>query len=114
MRIATNSRDPTPRHRSIKQQRAGFRTMSSQPSYTYTTPTDIDILGGRGSEAFYHQGNRKLRGTIDALLDRYNSLTHPKSRGAVVDEIVQSLIRSGGRFLKFHKEVGVIEAPGVE
>lgn len=83
--------------------------MSKRRSYTYTTPTDLDILGGRRSEAFYHTGNRKLRNTIAALLDGYNSLANPQARGAVVDGIVQSLKESGGRFLKFHTEVGVIE-----
>lgn len=83
--------------------------MSKRRSYRYTVPNDVDILGGRRSEAFYHPGNRKLRGAIAALLDGYNSLTNPQARGAVVDGIVQSLKESGGRFLKFHTEVGVID-----
>lgn len=59
-----------------------------------------DVLCGRSRFAFDHPGNAILREKIASALDQYNTCSR-KGKTAIIRDIVDSVIRSGGRFLKF-------------
>mmetsp|Transcript_1044 Transcript_1044/g.1310 ORF Transcript_1044/g.1310 Transcript_1044/m.1310 type:complete len:341 (+) Transcript_1044:195-1217(+) len=68
----------------------------------YVTPEPYDVLGGRCGTAFRHPGNQMLRNTIASLLEEYKS--HQKSRkekSKIIQHLISSIKRKGGRFLKY-------------
>ena len=82
----------------LKEQTISQTMMSRQ----YTTPLQVDILGGRGGKAFNHSGNKLLRATVSHRLDAYcKPIASRRQRSAIVTEILDSLESQGGRFLKY-------------
>jgi len=71
----------------------------------YTEPQSIDVLGGRGSKAFHHTGNRWLRKTIVELLESYKkSKKGGREKSSIVRNIIEIIREEGRRFLKFDKD----------
>jgi len=67
------------------------------------TPTEYDVLCGRGPKSFKHPGNQKLRTRIVLSLERYDKCESRKEKTLLIREIIQSIMNEGGRFLKFDK-----------
>eukprot|EP00546_Thalassionema_frauenfeldii_P008201 CAMPEP_0178914350 /NCGR_PEP_ID=MMETSP0786-20121207/11378_1 /TAXON_ID=186022 /ORGANISM="Thalassionema frauenfeldii, Strain CCMP 1798" /LENGTH=228 /DNA_ID=CAMNT_0020587251 /DNA_START=96 /DNA_END=782 /DNA_ORIENTATION=+ len=65
------------------------------------TPNDDDILCGRGSINFEHEGNKKFRVFIAMHLPKYaNHKTSRKEKTSLVRSIVEEIKRGKRRFLK--------------
>jgi len=67
------------------------------------TPRANDVLCGRGPKSFKHQGNQKLRTLIVLSLERYDRCESRKQKTLLIRDIIQSILKEGGRFLKFDK-----------
>jgi len=67
------------------------------------TPTPNDVLCGRGPKSFKHPGNQRLRTLIVLSLERYDRCESRKQKTLLIREIIQSILKGGGRFLKFDK-----------
>ena len=63
-------------------------------------PTTFDVLSGRGSSRFLHEGNRRFRKLIQAYLDRYRTSKSRTDKSRLVFEIVAAVRECGGHFLK--------------
>lgn len=79
--------------------------MKQQSSSTkvFVTPSNADLLAGRGSTIFKHPGNKNLRSVVVNMLDLYNSYQKKTDKSCVIEGVMQSIQRQGGRFLKFDK-----------
>eukprot|EP00980_Cylindrotheca_fusiformis_P021909 scaffold8747_cov96-Cylindrotheca_fusiformis.AAC.4 len=64
------------------------------------TPTDFDILCGRGRGSFLHQGNRKYLHILRSNIPPYLSAAKRSQKGDVVRSILSSLKSQGYRFIK--------------
>lgn len=71
----------------------GVRNTSNVVNYN-------DVLCGRSRFAFDHPGNIILREKIANTLNKYNACNR-KGKTIIIRNIANSIIRSGGRFLKF-------------
>lgn len=72
----------------------------SPPNKEYVTPTENDILCGRGRAAYGRPANQKLRVKVFELLEEYKSSTRTGKTG-VIRGIIAELTQDGGRFLKY-------------
>ncbi len=62
-------------------------------------PKTHDVLCGRGKSSLNHVGNKWFRGIIASHLDHYLTASRLE-KGLIVDNIVESVLSSGGKFLK--------------
>ena len=62
-------------------------------------PKAHDVLCGRGKSSLNHVGNKRFRGIIASHLDHYLTASRLE-KGLIVDNIVESVLSSGGKFLK--------------
>jgi hypothetical protein len=67
------------------------------------TPTDEDILCGRGKACGKHPGNKKFSAAIRANLQTYGEAPKRVDKSNVVVSIIRSLRENGGRFIKQDK-----------
>jgi hypothetical protein len=67
------------------------------------TPTDEDILCGRGKACGKHPGNNKFSAAIRANLQKYGEAPKRVDKSNVVVLVVRSLRENGGRFIKQDK-----------
>jgi hypothetical protein len=67
------------------------------------TPTDEDILCGRGKACGKHPGNKKFSAAIRANLQKYGEAPKRVDKSNVVVLVVRSLRENGGRFIKQDK-----------
>ena len=74
------------------------------------TPTDSDVLMGKGTPINNHQGNKKFRHLIKLNNERYDNATEGK-KYIVARDVVDFLYNEGCRFLKKTKEGVWIEVP---
>jgi hypothetical protein len=74
----------------------------NQVSKDYT-PTDEDILCGRGKACGKHPGNKKVSAAIKANLQIYGEAPKRVEKSNVVASIVRSLQENGARFIKQDK-----------
>ena len=67
------------------------------------TPTDLDVLIGRGTKNSDHCGNLKLTKLVEQNFDEYEAA--PKFQKTVISiSLVQMVKRLNGRFLKYDKQ----------
>ena len=71
--------------------------------------TNSDVLVGRHRQAFNHVGNRRFRVVVSMFLPRYFQNTSRRDRSILNLEIVETVQRSGGRFLKENKFGQLVE-----
>ena len=62
------------------------------------------VLAGKSS--FTHVGNRRFRDAITNAIDEYNNSESRLAKSRVVQRIVESIKREGGRFLKRDRTSG--------
>ena len=67
-------------------------------------PTKFDVLCGRGSTYFLHEGNKRFRQLILAYLERFTLCKSRMDKSALVIEIVAAVCENGGHFLRSDKE----------
>lgn len=63
-------------------------------------PTTTDILFGRDSDSWNHEGNRRFRIVVAKYQDEYHSTNARAKKVAIVAKIVEELKSGGCRFLK--------------
>mmetsp|Transcript_177 Transcript_177/g.432 ORF Transcript_177/g.432 Transcript_177/m.432 type:complete len:189 (+) Transcript_177:50-616(+) len=63
------------------------------------SPSETDIVCGRGKQCYNHVGNKRFRVVIAKNLDRYLAAKTKIDKGIVVDSIVEK-IRETGSFVK--------------
>lgn len=62
---------------------------------------EYDIICGRSRLSWSNTGNRRFRGTIALYVNEYSKNTERYERSRVIQEIINLIRDSGGRFLKF-------------
>lgn len=67
----------------------------------YVTPTDNDVLCGRGINNFKHPGNKSLRSKIVAKLDGYVLCSRRGEKTNIIRGVIADVNNQGGRFLKY-------------
>lgn len=75
--------------------------MLIRPNNIQNVITPNDVLCGRSRFAFDHPGNVRLRESIQIILDQYNTSSR-KERTIIIRDIIKSIMKNGGRFLKFN------------
>jgi hypothetical protein len=81
-----------------------YSTEHSQQQQEMITPTDTDILCGRGRAFRQHPGNKVFNKTIRHNLQRYVNAPKKMDKSIVVATVVRLLRASGARFLKQDKK----------
>ncbi len=71
---------------------------SSQVVNTCITPSEVDVLFGRGGKAKTH--NTKFREEINKFADRYHQVARDE-KGKISAEVINAVKGCGGRFLAF-------------
>ena len=66
----------------------------------------LDVLSGRGGLANTHTGNRVYRRLVHLNKETYLKLATKRDKGLLVDSIIFSIQKHGGRFLKQNPETG--------
>lgn len=67
---------------------------------TVETPTNLDILCGRGMAHFKHEGNIRFRMIIATHVDKYQRASSRHEKTDVIRTIAHDILKAGGRFLK--------------
>jgi hypothetical protein len=67
------------------------------------TPTDEDILCGRGKACEKHPGNKKFSAAIKANLQTYGKASKRLDKSNVVASTLRSLQENGARFIKLDR-----------
>lgn len=70
---------------------------------TPVTPTDNDVLCGRGRAHFCHPANRNFREVVGHHVAEYGANSHRRDRSRLIHEIVRDFMRKKVRFLKYDK-----------
>jgi hypothetical protein len=68
--------------------------------------TSMDVLCGRGGLGNTHQGNRLFRRLVALNKKRYHRLASAHEKALLVDSIILTIQKNGGRFLQFNKNAG--------
>jgi hypothetical protein len=71
--------------------------------------TGYNVLVGRHKLAFNHVGNRRFRVVVSMFLPRYLQNPSRKERSLLIMEIVETISRAGGHFLKQNKYQQLVE-----
>jgi hypothetical protein len=71
--------------------------------------TGYDVLVGRHKLAFNHVGNRRFRVVVSMFLPRYIQNPSRQERSLLILEIVETISRAGGHFLKQNKYQQLVE-----
>jgi hypothetical protein len=72
-------------------------------------PRKCDILFGRGSDCWNHDGNKKFRAIVAKYEEKYHSFQCRSEKMKLVAEIVKEIRSSGARFLRRNTESKVWE-----
>ena len=68
---------------------------------SWVTPTPNDVLCGRGRKNFQHPGNQELRAKIVTQIDTYLEASTRAGKTCVIRGIITSIMKEGGRFLRY-------------
>ena len=83
--------------------KAPMKNPPKAPTKAYSTttisPTDIDVLCGRGGRAIQHPGNRAFRAIVMSKKSLYHKLKKKEKR-KISKSIVEMIRKKGGRFLQ--------------
>ena len=63
-------------------------------------PRECDVCCGRGKKNWTHEGNKTFRKLIRKNVKAYQDAVDKQRRNLVVESIVETIYREGGRFLK--------------
>jgi hypothetical protein len=74
-------------------------TEQTQQQQVMITPTEIDIICGRGKKIAKHPGNKIFNQAIHHNLQNYADAPNRIDKGIVVASVVNSLLDQGARFL---------------
>jgi hypothetical protein len=78
-----------------------FPTTSTRNTVPFTVPNEADVLCGRGLRNFQHPGNCKLRKHIMANTPSFAKCKYRREKTRIIDSVIKSVMREGGRFLKY-------------
>ena len=67
---------------------------------TVETPTNLDILCGRGIAHFKHEGNVRFRMIISTYIEKYKNAISRQDKTDVIRKVTHDILKVGGRFLK--------------
>lgn len=70
------------------------------PANTGTTPTEHDVLMGRGKRVYNHEGNVHFRSLVAEKAACYETTKSKAGRRAIARSIIQEIESRGGRFLR--------------
>lgn len=65
-----------------------------------STPEPHDIICGRGNFCSQHPGNEFLSQLVEVGLPKYMAANSKSDKSSILREIIRTVIRIGGRFLK--------------
>jgi hypothetical protein len=74
-----------------------------------------DVLCGRDRRAHNHPGNKRFRSIVQSYRERYQSAPRREDKNRITNEIIQRVLREGGRFLRLEEETGqwvLVDASG--
>ena len=83
--------------------------MSFELDMSNEDPRMCDILFGRESDCWNHDGNKQFRFIVANYQEKYHSLAYRSEKVKLVAEIVKEIKSSGARFLRRNKELNVWE-----
>lgn len=72
----------------------------TSPCSVVSCPTTFDILLGKDSSIYNHDGNRKFRSIIYSHIDNYMAASNKTSKSKIVHDLHSHLQSSGYRFLR--------------
>jgi len=87
------------RHKLELLRKEAAKSQEPEKDKTIQTPTQDDVLLGRGKAFYSHVGNVRLRNIVIEMAGKYNSAGF-SGKQKVSDEIVDYIKARGGRFLK--------------
>lgn len=72
-------------------------------------PGCFDVLCGRGRKCFFHEGNRRFRDIVSAMVPEYTDATSKMEKGMILSSIVEGIRDKAdiGGFLKKDLETGL-------
>jgi hypothetical protein len=65
-----------------------------------------DVLCGRDRRAHNHPGNKRFRSIVQSYREKYQSAPRREDKNRITNEIIQRVLREGGRFLRLEEETG--------
>ena len=72
-----------------------------------TTPSDLDVLCGRGREACAHVGTKRYQEMISQYYHEYQNAECNKEKTDIIKNIISSIRKDGGRFLRKDEKTGI-------
>jgi hypothetical protein len=73
---------------------------SASPDCLEEGISEMDVLLGRNTTTWSHEGNRRFQRVITMMLDEYQAATDKASRNYMVSQVIAVIRQSGGRFKK--------------
>lgn len=86
-------------HTTHKTKMMNIYSTESNQTTSPIIPGKYDILCGRGSEPFLHEGNKRFRVVIASYVTPYQAADR-KGKTAIARTIIRGIEEAGGRFLK--------------
>ena len=74
---------------------------STRNTVPFTVPNEADVQCGRGLRNFQHPGNCKLRKQIMGNTTSFAKCKYRREKTRIIDSVIESVMREGGRFLKY-------------
>jgi hypothetical protein len=70
------------------------------------SPSELDVICGRGSIALQHAGNQRLRAIVNSMIPQYNACKCKFQKSSLVSSIVDSVQQASpdGGFVKFDSD----------
>jgi hypothetical protein len=78
-------------------------TQESKQLWEGFLPTDLDVICGRGKGSYNKPGNKRFRALVKTYLNDYISARTKFAKSAVLQDILNHVRASGGRFIKYSK-----------
>jgi hypothetical protein len=81
---------------------SGYSALSAVSS----TVQPKDVLCGRDRRAHNHPGNKRFRTIVQSYREKYQNAPRREDKNRITNEIIQRVLRDGGRFLRLEEETG--------